>query len=72
MELMNHVFHEYFDRFIIVVIEDILIYSKTKKEHEEHLRIVLGVLKKEKLYAKFRKCEFRLTRSLDMLSQPEA
>ncbi|GJX23036.1 putative reverse transcriptase domain-containing protein [Tanacetum coccineum] len=50
----------YLDKFMIVFIEDILIYSKTQKEHVEHLRLVLGLLKKEKLYAKFSKCEFWL------------
>ncbi|GJU17708.1 putative reverse transcriptase domain-containing protein [Tanacetum coccineum] len=50
----------YLDKFMIVFIDDILIYSKTREEHVEHLRLVLGLLKKEKLYAKFSKCEFWL------------
>ncbi|GKA63590.1 putative reverse transcriptase domain-containing protein [Tanacetum coccineum] len=50
----------YLDKFMIVFIDDILIYSKTQKEHVEHLRLVLELLKKEKLYAKFSKCEFWL------------
>nr|GEX13128.1 DNA/RNA polymerases superfamily protein [Tanacetum cinerariifolium] len=58
MDLMNRIFHEYLDKFVIVFIDDILVYSKTKEEHEEHLRIMLGTLCQEKLYAKFSKCEF--------------
>ena len=46
------------DKFVIVFIDDILIYSRSKEEHEEHLRLVLGILRKHKLYAKFSKCEF--------------
>nr|GEX01997.1 reverse transcriptase domain-containing protein [Tanacetum cinerariifolium] len=60
MDLMNRIFHEYLDKFVIVFIDDILVYSKTKDEHEEHLRIVLGTLRQKKLYAKFSKCEFWL------------
>ncbi|GKA35036.1 putative reverse transcriptase domain-containing protein [Tanacetum coccineum] len=48
----------YLDKFVIVFIDDILIYSKDEKEHEEHLKAILGLLKEEKLYAKFSKCEF--------------
>ncbi|GJT80827.1 putative reverse transcriptase domain-containing protein [Tanacetum coccineum] len=55
---MNRVCKPYLDKFIIVFIDDILIYSKDKKEHEEHLKAILELLKKEKLYAKFSKCEF--------------
>ncbi|GJW05838.1 putative reverse transcriptase domain-containing protein [Tanacetum coccineum] len=58
MDLMNRVCKPYFDKFIIVFIDDILIYSKDEKEHEEHLKAILELLKKEKLYAKFSKCEF--------------
>ncbi|GJQ95249.1 putative reverse transcriptase domain-containing protein [Tanacetum coccineum] len=58
MDLMNRVCKPYRDKFIIVFIDDILIYSKNKQEHEEHLKIILELLKKEELYAKFSKCEF--------------
>ncbi|GJZ56019.1 putative reverse transcriptase domain-containing protein [Tanacetum coccineum] len=58
MDLMNRVCKPYLDKFVIVFIDDILIYSKNKKEHEEHLKAILGLLKKEELYAKFSKCEF--------------
>nr|GFC39393.1 putative reverse transcriptase domain-containing protein [Tanacetum cinerariifolium] len=58
MDLMNRVCKPNLDKFVIVIIDDILIYSKNKKEHEEHLRMILKLLKKEELYAKFSKCEF--------------
>ncbi|GJT68192.1 putative reverse transcriptase domain-containing protein [Tanacetum coccineum] len=60
MDLMNRVCKPYLDKFVIVFIDAILIYSKDKKEHEEHLKAILELLKKEKLYAKFLKCEFRI------------
>ncbi|KAI3819778.1 hypothetical protein L1987_13628 [Smallanthus sonchifolius] len=60
MDLMNHVCKPYLDKFVIVFIDDILIYSKTKADHEQHLRLVMDLLKKEQLYAKFSKCEFWL------------
>ncbi|GKC66988.1 putative reverse transcriptase domain-containing protein [Tanacetum coccineum] len=60
MDLMNRVCKPYLDKFVIVFIDDILIYSKTREEYVEHLRLVLELLKKEKLYAKFSKCEFWL------------
>ncbi|KAL5583473.1 hypothetical protein UlMin_015915 [Ulmus minor] len=60
MDLMNRVFRNYLDKFVVVFIDDILIYSKSKEEHEEHLRNTLDTLKKNKLYAKFKKCEFWL------------
>ena len=58
MEYMNCIFHAYLDRFVVVFIDDVLIYSKTEEEHAEHLKIVLQVLKEKKLYAKLSKCEF--------------
>ncbi|GJW31396.1 putative reverse transcriptase domain-containing protein [Tanacetum coccineum] len=58
MDLMNRVCKPYLDKFVIVFIDDILIYSKNKKEHKEHLKQILELLKKEELYAKFSKCEF--------------
>jgi hypothetical protein len=61
MYLMNKMFMEYLDRFIVVFIDDILIFSKTMEEHEEHLRLVLEKLRSNQLYAKFSKCEFWLT-----------
>ncbi|GKD00702.1 putative reverse transcriptase domain-containing protein [Tanacetum coccineum] len=60
MDLMNRVCRPYLDKLVIVFIDDILIYSKTQEEHVGHLRLVLELLKKEKLYAKFSKCEFWL------------
>nr|GEW36930.1 putative reverse transcriptase domain-containing protein [Tanacetum cinerariifolium] len=58
MDLMNRVCKPYLDKFIIAFIDDILIYSKDEKEHEEHLKAILELLKEEKLHAKFSKCEF--------------
>ncbi|GJZ16051.1 putative reverse transcriptase domain-containing protein [Tanacetum coccineum] len=60
MDLMNRVCKPYLDKFVIMFIDDILIYSKNKEEHGEHLRIILELLKKEQLYAKFSKCDFWL------------
>ena len=61
MDLMNRVLHEYLDCFIIVSINDILVYSPNVEEHTEHLTLVLQKLKEEQFYAKFSKCEFWLT-----------
>ncbi|GKB73867.1 putative reverse transcriptase domain-containing protein [Tanacetum coccineum] len=62
MDLMNRVCKPYLDKFVIVFIDDILIYSKSKEEHAEHLKLILELLKKEELYAKFSKCEFWLSK----------
>ncbi|KAD4586602.1 hypothetical protein E3N88_24203 [Mikania micrantha] len=58
MDLMNRVCKPYLDKFVIVFIDDILIYSKTQEEHKEHLQLTLELLRKEKLYAKLSKCDF--------------
>jgi hypothetical protein len=55
---MNSVLRKYLDKFVIVFIDDILIYSKTREEHEEHLELVLQTLREHQLYAKYSKCEF--------------
>nr|GEX32195.1 hypothetical protein [Tanacetum cinerariifolium] len=60
MDLMNRVCQPYSDKFVIVFIDDILIYSRSEEEHEAHLKTILDLLKKEELYAKFSKCEFWL------------
>jgi hypothetical protein len=60
MYLMNKVFMEYLDKFVVVLIDDILIYSRTEEEHEEHLRLVLQKLREHQLSAKFSKCDFWL------------
>lgn len=62
MDIMNRVFKQYLDKFMVVFIDDILVYSELEEEHVEHLRIVLEALRREKLYAKFSKCEFWLQR----------
>nr|GEU53903.1 putative reverse transcriptase domain-containing protein [Tanacetum cinerariifolium] len=64
MDLMNRVCKPYLDKFIIVFIDDILIYSKSEKEHVEHLKLFLELLKKDELYAKFSKCDFWLSRTI--------
>ena len=58
MDLMNRVFQPYLDQFVIVFIDDILVYSKTEDDHDEHLRLVLQTLRDHKLYAKLSKCDF--------------
>ncbi|GKC99805.1 putative reverse transcriptase domain-containing protein [Tanacetum coccineum] len=72
MDLMIRVCKPYLDKFVIVFIDDILIYSKRKEEHEEHLKLILELLKKEELYAKFSKCEFwlpKIARPMTKLTQ---
>lgn len=68
MEYMNRISHPYLDQFVVVFINDILIYSESNKEHMEHLRVVLQTLKEKKLYAKLSKCEFCL-REVSFLSR---
>ncbi|XP_072078172.1 uncharacterized protein [Arachis hypogaea] len=58
MDYMNRIFRPYLDSFVVVFIDDILIFSKTEEEHREHLRVILGTLREKKLYAKLSKCEF--------------
>ena len=60
MDYMNKIFHPFLDKFVVVFIDDILIYSRTHEEHEEHLRSVLQILQERQLYAKMSKCEFWL------------
>nr|GEY31153.1 putative reverse transcriptase domain-containing protein [Tanacetum cinerariifolium] len=74
MDLMNRVCKPYLDKFVIVFIDDILIYSKNKEDHEKHLKTILELLKNEKLYAKFLKCDFWLKSGnveADALSQKD-
>ena len=61
MDLMNRVFKPFLDQFVIVFIDDILVYSHSREEHQEYLRIVLETLRTHKLFAKFSKCEFWLS-----------
>jgi hypothetical protein len=58
MFLMNSIFNQYMDKFVLVFINDILVYSKTEAEHEDHLKVVLQNLRQHKLYAIFDKCDF--------------
>ena len=58
MSLMNKIFQWYLDQFIIIFIDDILVYSKNQEEHKQHLRLALKILREKQLYAKFSKCEF--------------
>ena len=58
MDLVNQVFRLYFDRFVIVFIDDIMVYSRSTEEHAMHLRLVLQTVREHQLYAKFSKCEF--------------
>ena len=61
MDLMNKVFQPYLDQFVVVIVDDILIYSQSEVEHEDHLRIVLHLWRDHQMYAKFSKYEFWLT-----------
>src|SRR3954464_3378433 len=58
MDLMHRIFQPYLDQFVVVFVDDILIYSRSEEEHEGHLRAVLQLLRDHRLYAKFSKCEF--------------
>ena len=62
MDLMHRVFQPYLDRFIVVFVDDISIYSNSEEDHEGHLRIVLQTLREHQLYAKLSKCEFWITK----------
>ena len=62
MDLMHRVFQPYLDRFIVVFVDYILIYSKSEEDHKGHLRIILQTLREHQLYAKLNKCEFLLTK----------
>ena len=62
MDHMHRVFQPYLDQFVVVFVDDILIYSQSKREHEGHLRIVLQLLRDHQPYAKFSRCEFWLTK----------
>ena len=62
VDLMHRVFQPYLDQFVVVFVDDILIFSQSEEEHEDHLRIVLHTLREHQLYAKFSKCEFWLTK----------
>lgn len=55
---MNNIFHQHLDKFVLIFIDDILIYSRSIEEHKEHLCIVLQVLREHQLYAKYSKCDF--------------
>lgn len=68
MELMNGVFQPYLDIFVIVFIDDFLVYSKSEADHVQHLRVLLQRLSDEKLYAKFSKCEILLSSILGTFS----
>ena len=61
MDLMHRVFQPFLDQFVVVFVDDILIYSPSEEEHEDHLRVVLQLLRDHQLYTKFNKCEFWLT-----------
>ena len=58
MDLMNRVFQSFVDQFVVVFIDDILVYYKDAQEHEQHLKIVMEMLREKKLYSKLNKCDF--------------
>ena len=60
MDIMNRIFQPYLDQFVVVFIDDILIYSGSKEDHEEHMRVVLQIMREHQLYAKLSKCQFWL------------
>ena len=60
MDLMNQVFRPFLNQFVIVFIDDVLVYSRSEEEHEQHLRAILQTLREHRLFAKFNKCEFWL------------
>ena len=60
MDLMNRVFHPYLDQFVVVLIDEIIVYSMDAKEHEQHLKIVLQILREKKMFARLSKCDFWL------------
>ena len=60
MDLMHRVFQPYLDQFVVVFVDDILIYSQSEEEHEDHLRVVLQLLRDHQLYTKFSQCDFWL------------
>ena len=60
IDLMNRVFHQYLDQFVVVFIDDILVYSANEDDHMQHLRTVLQTLREKQLFAKFKKCDFWL------------
>ncbi len=64
MDLMNRVFQQFLDQFVVIFIDDILIYSRSDIEHEEYLRKVLQALQEQRLFAKLKKCEFWLQKCI--------
>lgn len=60
VDYMNRIFRPYLDKFVVIFIDDILVYSKTPEKYEQHLRLVLQILREKKLYAKLSKCKFWL------------
>ena len=69
MDLMNRVFHPYLDQFVVVFIYDILVYSKDAQEHEQHLKIVLQILREKRLFSKLSKCDFWL-KEVSLIPRP--